>query len=136
MRISDWSSDVCSSDLQAKAGSTHRVGHRLDIGKAGGAHADRDVIEVWPERECAGRFAGNTGHGGECRARQRWPVAAHQAFDEVFDERIGIRLVEYAACFEAFDMADEVTMIDGRRLRCAIAERSEEHTSELQSLMR
>src|SRR3546814_19474393 len=42
--------------------------------------------------------------------------------DEVFDERIGIRLVEYAACFEAFDMADEVTMIDGRRLRCAIAE--------------
>src|SRR3546814_5224501 len=67
------------------------------------------------------RFAGNTGHGGECRARQRWPVAAHQAFDEVFDERISIRLVEYAACFEAFDMADEVTMIDGRRLRCAIA---------------
>src|SRR3546814_13564652 len=41
--------------------------------------------------------------------------------DLVFDERIGIRLVEYAACFEAFDMADEVTMIDGRRLRCAIA---------------
>src|SRR3546814_16273581 len=40
VRISDWSSDVCSSDLARKLDRHHRVGQpRVDRGDGGGARA-------------------------------------------------------------------------------------------------
>src|SRR3546814_1673846 len=85
MRISDWSSDVCSSDLEAQ---------RL---------VDRDLqrrrLRPAAERQ-------HHGKGGE---------AEHE--DQARDTR------QHAAQGRPFDEAEE-------------AARSEEHTSELQSLMR
>src|SRR3546814_14211604 len=44
MRISDWSSDVCSSDLRSAAGTLQRVERRLLAafgGKGDGAHVEQ-----------------------------------------------------------------------------------------------
>src|SRR3546814_7613480 len=119
MRISDWSSDVCSSDLGPdltvrvgerpglrRLGSEVRVGSR--VGAADGA-VERKAVHLALERlgEDAGAVpvdltdlqVGRTGvHGGDARVR---------------DRRTQLR----------------VRAVDGVR-------RSEEHTSELQSLMR
>src|SRR3546814_4533691 len=84
MRISDWSSDVCSSDLK----STTQVIQRL-----------RGIAEI----EALHTTNGN------------WDLVADIQVSSLAD----------------FDrLLREVRMIDG------VANRSEEHTSELQSLMR
>src|SRR3546814_7202183 len=87
MRISDWSSDVCSSDLVAQAG----------LGEAERARAD------------AGQ------EGVERGIRRRFGVADRRIGDGAGS---GTHAVELSGC------ADNA---------CC---RSEEHTSELQSLMR
>src|SRR3546814_10102033 len=89
MRISDWSSDVCSSDLHRRVD----VGHR-HLSAAGG-HAERDVARA--ARHVEDRFA---------RAR--------------------------------FHASDELILpqpVQSSRHQI-VHQRSEEHTSELQSLMR
>src|SRR3546814_7379134 len=91
MRISDWSSDVCSSDLLARAGA--------------------DVV-IWGRRE----------------DRNEKAVAELRQFGG----RVSARVV---------DVSEEREIVEGvaaaveemGRLDCV---RSEEHTSELQSLMR
>src|SRR3546814_9241555 len=114
MRISDWSSDVCSSDLvehrvvgrrgaamQGEAGITTR---KLGVGAPAGQRHRK------PERLAAGRM--------------QFAVASPAALP-VARER--------AAPFEG---AEAVAQVGGVHARCAQPERSEEHTSELQSLMR
>src|SRR3546814_3039502 len=95
MRISDWSSDVCSSDLDSlRAAFDDCRGNRAvgDIGKRLRCEHDRDVF-----------------------------LAQHlQPFT---DARGKQRIVEEHPCF-----------IQNEQGRAAV--RSEEHTSELQSLMR
>src|SRR3546814_6603533 len=98
MRISDWSSDVCSSDLV--------VAHQEQMIRG---HLDRAVIVgdiAWPHVDrVEGRAAGQRlAHDGELEHR----AAVRVAGDETEEARIG---------------AGEIG-------------RSEEHTSELQSLMR
>src|SRR3546814_3569765 len=84
MRISDWSSDVCSSDLH--------------VGDRGALHLGRDDV------------LGGEIHGGA---------------EEGVHRAVGVR-------------CDEDHGAAGRRPRAGVrhVERSEEHTSELQSLMR
>src|SRR3546814_2982950 len=94
MRISDWSSDVCSSDLQHKAGGLEQV----DIVGVDEAAERAGVVHVAGRRH---RMADR-----ELRRRGHDPGAADQHQLHQKDE------------------ADQG------------AERSEEHTSELQSLMR
>src|SRR3546814_5957464 len=120
MRISDWSSDVCSSDLEH--------GH-LCVG---------EPHRVAVERQVQSQVAGLVGEG-TLRERRRVVVVPVRA---------GAALGAGAA--GGLDAPFSVGPIDGRlqRLRRAgsIAlrsgacgaerERSEEHTSELQSLMR
>src|SRR3546814_4559491 len=102
MRISDWSSDVCSSDLGA---ARYIQGHQCGAGRRTKAHrapvrAEGGIAEADPGRAApdvaAGRRPGTAGRGsaGSIRAPRSGPAcpAAHG--------------------------------------------RSEEHTSELQSLMR
>src|SRR3546814_4497370 len=89
MRISDWSSDVCSSDLAGRPG-----GHR------------RKAF-CWPGRQAARRYSG----GGRGRP--------HQGLRHQCGETLQVRAARQAA--------------HPRQAQCR---RSEEHTSELQSLMR
>src|SRR3546814_4375077 len=111
MRISDWSSDVCSSDL-----------HRCRLS------APRQVISAaYPDPPPgSGRAQENTteafGRGLSVSDRG---LSVHE--DIIHPDRIGVRL------FIGGDVANRFRIEDddvGERPR------SEEHTSELQSLMR
>src|SRR3546814_5248949 len=100
MRISDWSSDVCSSDLPGRVAKYRETstGPRQD------GHIAAPI--VGHERPAARRR-----HSGYRRFMQIQHAAAHFASLE--------------------QVADQISMpTQGKRLR------SEEHTSELQSLMR
>src|SRR3546814_4283320 len=123
MRISDWSSDVCSSDL-------------LHVG-------DIDV-----EAEPLDRRAPEARHGVEFGARRQIGQHADDTHaDFVFDPEITARQGNQAQAPEIFDTASEEGLLAilirhdefDRREKLLLKEgggRSEEHTSELQSLMR
>src|SRR3546814_5038058 len=106
MRISDWSSDVCSSDL-----SPGPVGREIIIARGDVAFVE-DVLGVEPDRIAL---------IGEAVAQVRIPQRV-TGLVEPGDWHL--ELVRQAAIRQA-----------GRGIDRAVA-RSEEHTSELQSLMR
>src|SRR3546814_6428012 len=108
MRISDWSSDVCSSDLvlgaprQPGAGVGRILGPALRLG---------EVVRVAP-----------VGDGRGDVARRGLVDADH---GEQSREQVDVGGVEV-------DLARFVDHLDAH---AHVAERSEEHTSEIQSLM-
>src|SRR3546814_3959243 len=116
MRSSDWSSDVCSSDLQADDGvdaveQEGRTDARLqgvDLRLRAGAHLRLPAFE-------------------------HVQVAQHHRGDQRRDRGTGTG--EFA---EADLARDQVVAERGVELvhQCRAEQRSEEHTSELQSLMR
>src|SRR3546814_10900250 len=115
MRISDWSSDVCSSDLagareprreDAFLEKAAREGHRR-----GGGDGEQQIVDSQPiVVEEVGEGPGERARGGEGIGRKR---ADHRAIGEL--EAMPPRPPQR-------EVIDE--------------QRSEEHTSELQSLMR
>src|SRR3546814_7066405 len=111
MRISDWSSDVCSSDLRARRGDIDIAAgdDRIEAGREAG-RVGSEIIRGF------GMFDGCRPHAG-----QR-DVAAREAIDT---DRAGVAGGRQRQRAAGGDQA----------ARCA-ADRSEEHTSELQSLMR
>src|SRR3546814_8381521 len=122
MRISDWSSDVCSSDLS----------ELVEDEPVGG----RDCVAV-------DQRLGQVGRG----AAQRHALAlAELAIDDDAGyalKRLGDILVrKFADIFRADDVGDHIRIALGldrlaeRTANTGDDDRSEEHTSELQSLMR
>src|SRR3546814_4318883 len=109
MRISDWSSDVCSSDLGGEAGRPGLL-HDLEAGPA----ADEEG-EV----------------GGGQRAVEEQP--AHHLVDGVVAADVLARDLRLTG---AVDGGCRVHGSGGVEERLLGTDRSEEHTSELQSLMR
>src|SRR3546814_4804184 len=109
MRISDWSSDVCSSDLPAAQHRQHPVAVRTEILRQGGSHA----VEREIEQEDIDAPAVEAGA---------------EAFFPFHCRRVAIR----------DPMAGDLGQIGGVLTHeiLEIGRRSEEHTSELQSLMR
>src|SRR3546814_5440161 len=123
MRISDWSSDVCSSDL------THRVAKKDDGAarrRRAGPVDEREKVGL-DTREPAFAIVAERG----CRERILAMPAmvdrrdVHPAADDRGERR------EIAACMLTHSVRD-----DQHRARRGADGRSEEHTSELQSLMR
>src|SRR3546814_1393378 len=111
MRISDWSSDVCSSDLRGVA-----AGHRGLVVSRGVA-AQREGV-------AGDGVVAAAGHEGVVARQRQRQAAAH---------RLGGGLV--VRCGVAADvMAAEG--VAGDQVAVAAEARSEEHTSEPQSLMR
>src|SRR3546814_3670395 len=117
MRISDWSSDVCSSDLPD--------GPDLPGGLLGTAFT---VLH------CTGRIGRMVQRDDFIRARaapRRQPPALFKDQQQVFDDpvlqRVG-KLYRIAIGYVALRVRDGNVAIGSHR--------SEEHTSELQSLMR
>src|SRR3546814_3060329 len=103
MRISDWSSDVCSSDLAAVQGVAAGR-HKRPVHRAGGWR--RDVVVGVACAQPAGAIAGlGDCHGNDQRLHAERNFRCHGA-------------------------------LDPEARRCRPGDRSEEHTSELQSLMR
>src|SRR3546814_3295283 len=120
MRISDWSSDVCSSDL-AEGKTVIIVTHDASVA----ARAER-VIEISDGSIVADRRNPDAGPVGRIavpgRTQQRNRAVAWRASLRAVADRFT----------EAFVMA--LRSMKAHRLRTFL--RSEEHTSELQSLMR
>src|SRR3546814_5226956 len=108
MRISDWSSDVCSSDLGVDAGHARLVGEVLH-----------------PQRHVPGIQAPGRGRVEQGEAVERAPELRVEA-ERIL--RLGL-VVDVAA--QGQQAAPERDAVAGGGV-----ERSEEHTSELQSLMR
>src|SRR3546814_4408440 len=144
MRISDWSSDVCSSDLAPLPALT----------KAGGPDSPQPQVAHGTLRlarllETPRHDAGSPARRAACRGRgriqrQRLPQAAvGQAQGAVRRPRLPpahrrpLRRVAPRAELSALG-PQEVLRLAGRRVGTAGGglPRSEEHTSELQSLMR
>src|SRR3546814_6987944 len=113
MRISDWSSDVCSSDLGRLIPFFGQVDRGLeDIGPGQLAPA---LVDGLHQADIAGN-ADRQAAGDDVHETARLAVRV----EEAVGRRRGGR------CFAAID----------RRDLAALRVRSEEHTSELQSLMR
>src|SRR3546814_3663750 len=78
MRISDWSSDVCSSDLVGVVEPEPELGGAVDAALVGGDHADADVAPLGAHRVPLGTPAGVRSEerrvGKECvsTCRSRW----------------------------------------------------------------
>src|SRR3546814_6926450 len=115
MRISDWSSDVCSSDLV-------RVDRDEDVG-LGRARQLRAAVERDEHVLVARQVGLQAGRGVDLPGQ----LAA--------DGKSDVLLTATALADRAGILAT-VARIDGHDQRAHAGARSEEHTSELQSLMR
>src|SRR3546814_9173393 len=122
MRISDWSSDVCSSDL---------VDHAERAGRGG----VQPIAQVGMLR-CLRRRAGGAAEVGTCcgivevvEGRRHHEGRVRTQEGKVRAPGLALRLLA--------EPVEEGTGEEGSfGLVLAVARRSEEHTSELQSLMR
>src|SRR3546814_9887600 len=125
MRISDWSSDVCSSDLVARdAEELDRASQRERIGRDD-AHVRLDVDEA-ARVERLGVDDGRVDVGEDLELARAAHVVA-VAGCAVADDAVAVGGVPDLAGLERFDHA----VLFGHA-----ADRSEEHQSALQSLMR
>src|SRR3546814_5571669 len=131
MRISDWSSDVCSSDLRIGVGDViDRVVDKLE--------RDAEVAAISVERGLGGFLAlgddrGDPARGGEQRGGLGADDVEIAFLAEVDPARRG-KLVDFAFRDHRRGVGEDL-----ERLQAAVFDhqfRSEEHTSELQSLMR
>src|SRR3546814_4484588 len=115
MRISDWSSDVCSSDLPPRACRFFRREIRLNASPPDRMGQRPSAVEYSPPDD-----PGTDTEQATHQIGRRRVVRHEEATDDIAADRSGAR-------HRAVDRGD-LAMIGGRR--------SEEHTSELQSLMR
>src|SRR3546814_10363968 len=116
MRISDWSSDVCSSDLVAlekiAPASQFLVQIELESHQTGDFQRFENAVRAIPQVTRCVAVGGGVDYFLEVVARD---VSAYQALiDDILERRIGVK----------------------RYFTFVVTKRSEEHTSELQSLMR
>src|SRR3546814_9180925 len=116
MRISDWSSDVCSSDLAIAIEFKSKADIEKHKGKLRGK-----IVFLDPEREYKPGTKPDFQRHDEATLEglQEFSVPADR------DEERAERIKKY---MERRELAEQV--------RKFLVERSEEHTSELQSLMR
>src|SRR3546814_350137 len=174
MRISDWSSDVCSSDLIARYGANAAAGdiQLLEIAEGGkvddggllitAGHRHAQTVGACAARDDAGngpailqdqRIAARTeGHVAIYAAAEREAVVTVAQIDIAVDRALhhqriilaGARDGGWALCFDdrvrtecyRFPAAQFDRFDRQRFARGQVDIRSEEHTSELQSLMR
>src|SRR3546814_5521051 len=141
MRISDWSSDVCSSDLRRGKGPEER-GHAEDqreeaVGEQpppAGAHRRRVARHRVVHRSSPPCYDANDadhpqvprGAGG----RTRFPESASACIVPAMPHSAFVPL----RIFSSYTMLDGA--IEPKQIAKRAQERSEEHTSELKSLMR
>src|SRR3546814_4808908 len=126
MRISDWSSDVCSSDLivSGRGGHFETAGHAINPDHRFASLAACHHIGASPEADTIGPLAGF--HGHKMRAPQR-PARASAI------RCVGAsREIARHCIFVTGPAESDVKPVVGERIWTS---RSEEHTSELQSLM-
>src|SRR3546814_7927251 len=130
MRISYWSSDVCSSDLTGpeRRGYQRGSGHSLVLPLRQLVWAEQTVLPA-AGAECVDGFV----HPIEAGQQWREPAPALSLGPRAEDRRATVQPVEHCR----IDGIQPLPQVDhGLPLRAEVLPRSEEHTSELQSLMR
>src|SRR3546814_3979829 len=144
MRISDWSSDVCSSDLfladQPDRGAQRGHGHRSHVLAVDRDRSRVQLVEAWDQvkdRRLAGTGRADKRHGLARRHVERNAVERRLAgfVGEVCVMQLDPALVD-AQRLRIRTVGDGGTVVDHREDSFGGGKRSEEHTSELQSLMR
>src|SRR3546814_9874231 len=108
MRISDWSSDVCSSDLVSHTEAQHSF-ERIDIG----------IYHAWAARTLQLQLFQRTRK--RARRRQCIGTGQHVCKNRTAASRMITIIINDRGVLQAFKW---------------FKQRSEEHTSELQSIMR
>src|SRR3546814_10848724 len=128
MRISDWSSDVCSSDLDDHPLSTAIMGH---------LHSRRTIyVAVLLHDIAKGRGGDHSVLGAELAMRVCPRLGLSEAETETVSWLVGHHLLMSATAFKR-DLSDFKTILDFAQIvQSAERLRSEEHTSELKSLIR
>src|SRR3546814_8917807 len=128
MRISDWSSDVCSSDLElAEDGSAALLGQGVSA----------EAIEI--QRRAALRYDGSD---STLEVEVSEPQRMRAEFETLHRARFGFvaeetpLVIETAIAEAVGKTVDSSSPATAGVQTSASAGRSEEHTSELQSLMR
>src|SRR3546814_3548441 len=117
MRISDWNSDVCSSELHVV------IGRAIEERRMQWIHAVVDMLRV--DRAVHDRLRPARPVGG---------FVAREVRPQIAGRRQGVAGGEPMRTFTVFEVVElHAGKIAGRGRTCS---RSEEHTSELQSLMR
>src|SRR3546814_4724920 len=133
MRISDWSSDVCSSDLPADQ----------ERQQAEAAERDRQLAELKAARESGVLVQGRQGSGGgdavSVTAAPSAPTdqatAPKLALDATNDPNAQGRKADFVANLDPRGDVNPHALTPPPS-PYTLSARSEEHTSELQSLMR
>src|SRR3546814_8797384 len=126
MRISDWSSDVCSSDLGSRRA-------RCRVPVRGNSAGPRRAISI-----CQARFSPTTSppdvkwFGGRAWAEFGAPAAYLQPCQKFRLSYYSLTLHSYAGSVFRSPAPDDVTAVP-QKMSLGVL-RSEEHTSELQSL--
>src|SRR3546814_4740343 len=128
MRISDWSSDVCSSDLQLITCHSQRLVERLTQLLHDGADtvlpAGRHAKRMQPER-----------HGGARQLVQMIMQIPQEGIEVLLDPLRRPAQILVQMCIHGGG-SDLLAYLQAHHAFVQLLERSEEHTSELQSLMR
>src|SRR3546814_3292338 len=127
MRISDWSSDVCSSDLAPlhQVADLHVAGHHLAVAQ----HVAAAAVIADP----ATGFAHQQDAGGDIpRLESGFEIGIGAATSDIGHVERGRPAA--VDIFGVFEQAAHTVQL--RANARTFARRSEEHTSELQSLMR
>src|SRR3546814_5575528 len=114
MRISDWSSDVCSSDLAADGAALHGGGADLLVAQHAEQLAEALDLLLHHPPECFRRHVA-AGHAGAAG---------------------GDDAVDFGVRDQPLQGGDDAVAVVGDDGALGHLVRSEEHTSELQSLMR
>src|SRR3546814_5213078 len=125
MRISDWSSDVCSSDLRVNLrteddNDAFSFGDRAIRIAAAGRIGDFDLFGAYAFRERGNYFSGTTAPD----YYQQEDLPANLSDNYV--RRLGLN----------YEPGNEIPNTSSELESFLLKGRSEEHTSELQSLMR
>src|SRR3546814_2771591 len=148
MRISDWSSDVCSSDLRGLdlAGALHVVGNRVDAAAARRQHHHPDAAQHrgqrqgddQPDHRLAQRVAMLVVHRGLAIMLVVHHIGPKKVLSTVsLSSPSTLRMVKTTSWRPLTDAgALSTTGRDSPSSGWARTGRSEEHTSELQTLMR
>src|SRR3546814_5454904 len=129
MRISDWSSDVCSSDLLDLLNAL--VGAPLDAGTAHFQPSSLQVTTVDVGNPTTNLIPAQATAGFNVRFNDTWTGAS-------LDAALRQRLDSAGSRYEltASVSGESFLTAPGALSEMLISARSEEHTSELQSLMR
>src|SRR3546814_4168467 len=144
MRISDWSSYVCSSDLSAQQIWLAGVGAFGRAQAEGTKLFEGLVKEGLNLEQTARKFADHRGNAVRDVVENRVDQARERATDtwdrleKVFEDRVQRALTKLGVPGrdDLTDLSDRVEELTAELRRQGGSPRSEEHTSELQSLMR